>query len=313
MGLNSATTAIVDSYVDECHSNGGDSQAIYGWNGPGPFKIVNNYLAGGHEVLGFGGPTPGIAGLIPSDIEIRRNHITRPLSWRGVWAAKNLFEMKSGQRVLFEGNVLENNWVDAQPGFAIVLQGLSDDNTAPQNRIWDVTIRRNVIRSTAAGINLASRVAYGGGALPDEPMRRVAVTQNLIVIGGSGFPGNARMFQVLSDVRDLTIGRNTAVGALGIQTNAHMVFDGSVPTERLTILDNVFGPSEYGVHGNGTSTLAATTARFAPGALLTGNVFIGQLVGAGYPENWYPSTLTAGGLVGALTGNYAFLPAGLLH
>jgi hypothetical protein len=64
VGLNSATTAIVDSYVDECHSNGGDSQAIYGWNGPGPFKIVNNYLAGGHEVLGFGGPTPGIAGLI---------------------------------------------------------------------------------------------------------------------------------------------------------------------------------------------------------------------------------------------------------
>ena len=48
--LNSASTAVVDSWISACHSNDGDSQAIIGWNGPGPFLIQNNYLEGGHEV-----------------------------------------------------------------------------------------------------------------------------------------------------------------------------------------------------------------------------------------------------------------------
>jgi hypothetical protein len=110
VALNSAAPAVVDSYLADCHSNQNDSQGIAGWNGPGPFKIENNYVEGGHEVVFFGGQTPGVSGLIPSDIEIRRNHITRPMRWRGVWQVKNLFELKSAQRVLLEGNVLENNW-----------------------------------------------------------------------------------------------------------------------------------------------------------------------------------------------------------
>ena len=45
IGLNSARTQISDSYIHECHGKGFDTQAIAGWNGPGPFKIVNNTLA----------------------------------------------------------------------------------------------------------------------------------------------------------------------------------------------------------------------------------------------------------------------------
>jgi hypothetical protein len=311
IGLNSASTAIVDSYVDECHSNQGDSQAIMGWNGPGPFKIVNNYLAAGHEVIDFGGPTPGIAGLIPSDIEVRRNHLTRPLAWKGVWTVKNLFECKSCQRVLLEENVLENNWLGAQPGFAIVLQGLTDGNDAPQNRIWDVTIRRNVIRNTAAGINLLSRVAYNGvsrpALLPDEPMRRVAVTDNLIVVGGGPggvFDGNMRMFQILQDARDVTIARNTVVGALGAKAQSQLVFDGVTPTERLTVVANVFGPATYGVMGNGVNGIPKTLAKFAPDAVLRDNVFTALPASARIPGNWYPATPAAVGLAGLLAGNY---------
>ncbi|HEV8510995.1 MAG TPA: hypothetical protein VGQ48_11150, partial [Gemmatimonadales bacterium] len=44
VGLNSAASAVIDSYLSACHANGSDAQAIAGWNGPGPFKIVNNYL-----------------------------------------------------------------------------------------------------------------------------------------------------------------------------------------------------------------------------------------------------------------------------
>src|SRR6266508_4140768 len=40
IALNSATTAVIDSYISECHEAGADAQAIAGWGGPGPFKIV---------------------------------------------------------------------------------------------------------------------------------------------------------------------------------------------------------------------------------------------------------------------------------
>ena len=60
--LNSAMSAVVDSWLTECHSNNGDSQAVLGYNGAGPFKIENNYLAAGHEVVMFGGGDPGING-----------------------------------------------------------------------------------------------------------------------------------------------------------------------------------------------------------------------------------------------------------
>src|SRR5262249_5893982 len=58
--LNSATTAIIDSHLSDCHEEGADSQAIGGWNGPGPFKIENNYLEGAGENIIFGGADPVI-------------------------------------------------------------------------------------------------------------------------------------------------------------------------------------------------------------------------------------------------------------
>lgn len=303
VGLNSATTAIVDSWLSECHSNQGDSQAIYGWNGPGPFTIENNHIEGGHEGFGFGGPTPGIVGLIPSDITIRRNHVIRPASWRGVWTAKNLFEMKSGQRVLFEGNVLENNWMDAQPGFAILLQGLSDDNTAPQNRIWDVTIRHNVIRNSAGGINLASRVAYGG-PLPTEPMTRVTVENNSVALN-SALSGAWRGLQILGDVQQLLVTRNGFVDVQGAPMSVAVLFDNSFSTlaRGVKLLDNVFGPTEYwAVSGNGTSGALTTFARYAPDAVFRGNVVVGD-ANTHYPAgNHFPSTLLDAGIGGFSAG-----------
>lgn len=80
--LNSRATAVIDSYISEIHGLGQDTQAIAGFNGPGPFKIANNFLEGAAENVMFGGATPAIAGLVPSDIEIRGNHFFKPPFWR---------------------------------------------------------------------------------------------------------------------------------------------------------------------------------------------------------------------------------------
>ena len=272
LALNSAATSIVESHFGDCHQNGFDSQAIWGWNGPGPFKIYNNYLEAGHEVVGFGGPTPSIRGLVPSDIEIRRNHITRPLSWRGVWQVKNLFELKSGMRILFEGNVAENNWADAQNGFMIVFQTLTDDNTAPWVRVQDITIRHNVFRNSDQGINLLSRVAYGTNALmPTEGTRRISIVNNVM----SNTRG--RMFQLLGDLQDVEITRNTVFGESSI-----VMFDGA-PQTGLRVTQNVFTRTQYGVSGSGTGEGIASLTKYAPGADFSANVAVGA------PSHVYPT------------------------
>jgi hypothetical protein len=65
VSLNSAATTIRDSRLTDCHDRGYDTQAIGGWNGPGPFRIENNLLEGAGENLLFGGADPAIGGLVP--------------------------------------------------------------------------------------------------------------------------------------------------------------------------------------------------------------------------------------------------------
>ena len=79
--LNSRNTDVLNSYiVDIKHLQ--DAQAIVGYNGPGPFRIINNHLEATGEVIMFGGADPKIANLVPSDIEIRGNYMTKQLRWR---------------------------------------------------------------------------------------------------------------------------------------------------------------------------------------------------------------------------------------
>jgi hypothetical protein len=82
IGLNSADTQILNSYFADIKAIGADSQAICGWNGPGPFVIENNYIEAAGENIMFGGSDPAIDRLVPQDIVIRRNFFTKPLAWR---------------------------------------------------------------------------------------------------------------------------------------------------------------------------------------------------------------------------------------
>ena len=70
ISLQSASTAIINSYISDVHSAGSDSQAIAGWNGSGPYLIQNNFLEAAGENVLFGGADPSIPNLIPSDITI---------------------------------------------------------------------------------------------------------------------------------------------------------------------------------------------------------------------------------------------------
>ena len=72
--LGGIRQAVIDSSIWNIVQQETDTQAIAGSGGPGPFKIVNNYLEASTENIGFGGSDPRVPGVVPSDIEIRGNH-----------------------------------------------------------------------------------------------------------------------------------------------------------------------------------------------------------------------------------------------
>jgi hypothetical protein len=267
VALNSASTAIVDSWISECHARGADAQAIGGWNGTGPFMIHNNYLEGSGETLLFGGADMRIPNYNPGDIDIRRNHLSRPPSWRGVWLVKNHLQLKAGVRVLIEGNVIEENWADGQIGFAVQFNTVNQDGAQPWAHTGDVTFRNNIIRNSAMGISLTAR-HFQYTAVPTA---RVVISNNLLDrIGYGSYPGG-RLFQVLG-VPDLTIENNT-----GLTTHLGIIFDEG-QNVRFRMENNIFGlmqPNdgswEYAVFSSQGFGQAAIDA-FAPGGVLRNNV-----------------------------------------
>src|SRR5438094_7372168 len=172
VAFNGSRLAVIDSYLSEFKDCCQDTQAIMGWNGPGPFKIVNNYLEAAGEHVMFGGADPSIVNLVPADIEIRHNYFFKPTSWRGVWAAvKNLFELKNARRVLIEGNIFENNWLAAQAGWAVQFTVRNQDGTAPWSTIEDVTFQKNIVRHSGSGLNILA----ADDPNPSQTMKRVIV------------------------------------------------------------------------------------------------------------------------------------------
>ncbi|MEO7096619.1 MAG: hypothetical protein ABI175_25400, partial [Polyangiales bacterium] len=64
--LNTGASAVIDSWMAECHVVGQDAQAVAGFNATGPIKIVNNHLEGSGENVIFGGADPAITDLVPA-------------------------------------------------------------------------------------------------------------------------------------------------------------------------------------------------------------------------------------------------------
>ena len=82
IALNGAHVTIRDSHIADCKGISQDTQAIGGWNGPGPYLIENNYLEGAGENVMFGGADPAIPNLVTDGVVFRRNYVSRPMSWR---------------------------------------------------------------------------------------------------------------------------------------------------------------------------------------------------------------------------------------
>ena len=278
VALNSARTAIIDSYLSEGHAQGFDAQAIGGWNGPGPYKIVNNRLEGSGENVMFGGADPRIPDLVPSDIEFRYNHCFKPLAWKiddpayggTPWTVKNLFELKNARRVLIEGNTFENNWTHAQNGTAILFTVRNQDGNAPWSAVQDVTVIHNRL------VNAPTAFVVMGYDSPNESQqtRRFLIRNNL-------FEGVERTgFMITSGSDDIEIDHNTFVsldylslcmtGLRGRDAESGEVV--GLPCNRFKLTNNIMG---FGLYGSAIDGGQNTFTEAFPGLTWERNLFVG--------------------------------------
>ena len=287
IALNSASTTVIGSYISDIKSTSQDAQAIAGWNGPGPYMIENNYLEASGENFMLGGATPGINGVVPSDVTFRRNHVTRPASWRtGAWSVKNLFELKNARRVLVEGNLFETHWQGAQPGYAIVFTPRGEGGAAPWAVVEDVTFRYNVVRNVAAVFNFLARDNNGASG----PLRRVRIVDNLFyAVDRNAWGGNGVFMQIGEGPAEIAVEHNTIVQTGNIITAYGGTREAPSAAERFVFKDNIALHNANGVIGQGLAVGNDTLTKYFPGAAFFRNVLAGG-VASRYPaDNSFPS------------------------
>ncbi len=269
IALNGRSVTIRNSYISDIKAVGFDTQAIGGWNGPGPITIENNFLQGAGENFMLGGSDPAIPNLVTENVVFRSNYVSKPMSWRSEnWQVKNLLELKNARHVLIEYNIFENNWDNAQPGYAILFTPRNQNGGCSWCVVEDVTFQFNVVRNSPSGINL---IGYDYPN-PSAQTNNVRIRQNLFygltqALGGVGW------FLLIGDQpRDIIVDHNTvdfdgttAVYAHGGTTAAPEQITG------FQFTNNALRHSQYGINGDGFAWGTSTIAGYFPGGVVRGN------------------------------------------
>lgn len=296
IGLQSAASAVVDSYVSEIHgsivggASVGDAQAIATWGSPGPLLIHNTYCEGGDENISFGGADVVNTNQLPTDITVTNNYLFKPPAWRGQWQCKNLYEHKTGIHVLTEGNILENYWQDQQ-AFAVNFKSVNQDTNMPWAETRDVTFRYNIIRNAFAGYNFT--------AAPQNvavPMSRVLAEHNLCDRLGAASDYSAPGSNFLMNINgaaspDRGIAGLTFRHNSGYADNYGVALSGDA-SQQAVIEDNIMGTGDAVVKGQSTTPgIPSLQKFFQPGWVFRTNIVIGGTSGEYPSTNYTPASV----------------------
>ena len=406
IALNGRSITIRNSYVADIKAVDVDSQAIGGWNGPGPFTIENNFLEGAGENVLLGGSDPAILNLVSEHVVVRRNHMSKPMAWRdpiiptpaGVagtarpgagalppgsyrcrivarrpvggaivgrstasaeagadlaspgavalswapvphateyrvygrnqywsvtgtaftdtgatgtasavpsgagdkWRVKNILELKNARNVTVEYNVFENNWDNAQPGYAILFTPRNQDGLCPWCVVENVTFQFNIVRNSPSGINIAGFDWPNPSAQTNNIRIRHNLFSNLTrSLGGAGW------FLLIGDQpRDIVVDHNTADFD---GTNAVFAHGGTASAPRLItgfqFTNNAVPHRDAGISGANFASGNSTLTAYFPGSLVTGNWLQGGTASR-YPAGNRFSGSFAAAFVDSAHGDY---------
>ncbi len=246
--------------------------------------------------------------MIPSDIEIRENLFSKPLSWKSgdpsyagmPWSVKNLLELKNAQRLLIDGNVFERIWPADQAGFAIAVHASQPEQHGPvvhrpgRHDHQQHRPLRGQRRSTCSAKTTPVHQPASDAACESPTTCSTTSTRFL--------------FQVLGGVNNVTIHHNT-----GLQGGSIISADSTPANQGFVFTDNVVPHNAYGVFGSGVGVGNPALAKYFPGVIFTNNALAGPWPTSGgattamysnYPDNFFPASLDAVGFVDRAHDNY---------
>jgi len=296
VSVNSSETTVSNSYISNIHGVGFDTQAIAGWNGPGPILIINNYLEAAGENIMFGGADPASEAFIPSNIEIRRNFVFKPLSWKvgdptyagKHWTIKNILELKNAKNVIIDGNVFQNCWTDGQAGIPILFTVRNQEGSAPYSIIQNVSFTNNIVKGAEGALNFL-------GTDNEKPSQRSSGA----VIANNLFTDIHGPFMTLNGFYNVTMDHNTSFQIYNTYTLYGEQSLGYVSTNNLTI------ENPYGIYGDGGYLGTAGLTKYTPSYVFSKNLMVGASSGMNPAGNFYPSLASQVGFVDFANGNYA--------
>lgn len=233
--LNGDNVFFEYNQINKIHQFAAETHAVSMGFSNGPVKIAHNYIeAGSSGIFSLGGPVDQRGGPV-TDVEIRGNMISRDPERRflncanadspqppfgcgpldGVrthnnqvmnWEVKNNLEMKGGRRWLIAGNIIENNWADAQTGWILsqgvracsggTACGIYDPATGlPLTFLDNVRWESNWVRNSPQVMEMSSRsLSPGNGGGMSQPVHSIDFINQLYTnIGDNaqwGDPGN---------------------------------------------------------------------------------------------------------------------------
>lgn len=279
---NGKSITLTRSHIAGIWRAGQDSQAFCAWDGAGPYTITDNYLEAASENVMFGGANSRSAANVPADILVERNHMAKPMSWKGTpKAVKNLFELKSAKRVIIRHNLFENNWTDAQNGYAILFTVRNDEGGSPWSVVEDVLFERNIVRNTENGINVLGYDSYQASGRTT----RVTIRHNLVLTAGTFLQVGAEVGTLVLDHNTVEQGHNFAMlygGAVWIAGTAQ-ARDAGFAVENLTITNTLAYHRDYGLIGEDAGIGTPALTRQAKTYSWTHNVLAGA-GGEPYPS-----------------------------
>lgn len=294
ISLHSASTDIVNSYISNIKATG-DAQAIAGSNGPGPYRISNNYLEAAGQNIQIGASAPLIPGLVPSGITLKGNHITKPLAWRSeAWSVRSLLDLRSVRRVVIEGNLLENSWAAGSSSFAINLIAAPSSSTGFWSVLQDIEFRSNVVRRVGSAITIARSDPSNTTQVSD-----IGIRNNLFDAISAASYGGAGQFLSIAGAADVTVDHNTI-----FNDGTTVVLARTYPTDRFVFTNNILTDRGAAIDSSVTTPGLPTISKFFPTGQFAGGIYVrsNPLL---YPtSNYYPATLGEVGFVSLSTGDY---------
>jgi hypothetical protein len=319
--------AVVDSFFTDFHcvartGSCVDAQAIAGGLGDspmGPYKIVNNFLEASGQSVMFGG---GRATVTPKDIEVRHNHMFKPLTWMkghtgyvggtngNPFIVKNLLELKNAQRVLIDGNVMENAWGGfSQVGFAVLLtpknQAGNGGSLCPVCQVTDVTIRYGSISHVGGGLQIANALSDSGGAALDG--QRYSIHDiSIDDIDGPTYGGPSEFAQVSMAAGAAVLQNVTINHVTAFPSNRMFVIGGPVgtaaPMKNFVFTNSIVNAGTYPIVSTGRGGPANCAFHNAPlntfktcfsSYTFAANAIIDSSAGQWPAKNFFPASAAA--------------------